>query len=257
MQLENELGEKTCNEIRCTFVPSGLSVRFMSPVSRRLILAFVLLIHPVLRVRCAESEHNFAKWEKEIAAFEQMDKTNPPPKGGVVFIGSSTVRLWKSLPQDFPGHNVINRGFGGSEIMDATHFADRVVFPYEPRAVFLRAGGNDIHGGKPAQEVFENYKKFVATVRAGLPKAEIVFISQSPAISRWSEAEENKTLNQLVEEYVKGKPGLKYIETYDIVFGADGRPRPELFIEDQLHFNAAGYKLLAERVRPFFRIQFP
>jgi len=251
MQLENELGKKTCNEIHCTFVPSGLSVRFVSPVSPRFLLTFLLLQSLGLPVICAESEHNFAKWEKEIATYEQMDKTNPPPKGGLVFIGSSTVRLWKSPSQDFPGHNVINRGFGGSEIMDATHFANRVIFPYEPRAVFLRAGGNDIHAGKPAQEVFENYKKFVSTVRAGLPKAEIVFISQSPAISRWSEAEENKALNQLVEGYVEGEPGLKYIETYDIVFGADGRPRPELFIADKLHFNEAGYKLLAERVRPF------
>jgi lysophospholipase L1-like esterase len=159
--------------------------------------------------------------------------------------------LWKSLPQDFPKEHVINRGFGGSEIMDATHFAGRIVFPYEPHVVFLRAGGNDLHAGKSPEEVFNNYKEFVKTLQAQLPKTEVVFISQSPAISRWSEAEANKKLNQLVEEYARGKPGLKYIETYDIVFGADGKPRPELFIEDKLHFNAAGYQLLAARVRAF------
>jgi lysophospholipase L1-like esterase len=201
------------------------------------------------RSSAAETQHNYDKWEKEISAYEQMDKTNPPPKGCLVFIGSSTVRLWKSLPQDFPDRQVVNRGFGGSEIMDATHFADRIVAPYEPKAVFLRAGGNDIHAGKSPEEVFANYKEFVKTMRAKLPGADIVFISQSPAISRWSEAESNKDLNRLVKEYVQGKPGLRYIETYDIVFGADGRPRPELFIQDKLHFNAAGYKLLADRVR--------
>ena len=217
------------------------SMRFFS--TALLLLGFV---HPAF---CAESQHNFARWEKEIAAFEQMDQTNPPPKDGVVFIGSSTIRLWKSLPQDFPNHQVINRGFGGSEIMDATHFADRIIFPYEPRSVFLRAGGNDIHAGKTPAQVFDDFKEFVATVRAKLPKTEIVFISQSPAIARWSEAENNKALNKLAEDYVRGKPGLKYVETYDIVFGPDGKIRPELFIEDKLHFNAAGYKLLAERVR--------
>jgi len=217
--------------------------------SPRILLVIFVFFAFVRSAICAEGEHNFAKWEKEIAAFEQMDRTNPPPKDGVVFIGSSTIRLWKSLPQDFPNHHVINRGFGGSEIMDATHFADRIIFPYEPRSVFLRAGGNDIHAGKTPAQVFDDFKEFVATVRAKLPKTEIVFISQSPAIARWSEAENNKTLNKLAEDYVRGKPGLKYVETYDIVFGPDGQIRPELFIEDKLHFNAAGYKLLAERVR--------
>ena len=251
MQSENESGKRTCNKIHCTNDPSGLSVRSMRPASRRFFLTALVLLRCALPTFCAEKEHNFARWEKEISAYEQIDKTNPPPKGAWLFIGSSTVRLWKSLAQDFPKEQVINRGFGGSEIMDATHFADRIVFPYEPRMVFLRAGGNDIHAGKSAQEVFGNYQEFVKRVRAKMPETEIVFISQSPAISRWSEAEENKALNQLVEEYVKGKAGLRYIETYDIVFGADGKPRPELFIADKLHFNAAGYKLLAERVRGF------
>src|SRR6266481_5731534 len=221
----------------------------MKRFPKRFFSTALLLLSFAWPAFCAESQHNFARWEKEIAAFEQMDQTNAPPKGGVVFIGSSTIRLWKSLPQDFPDHHVINRGFGGSEIMDATHFADRIVFPYEPRSVFLRAGGNDIHAGKTPAQVFDDFKEFVATVRAKLPKTEIVFISQSPAIARWSEAENNKTLNKLAEDYVRGKPGLEYVETYDIVFGLDGKIRPELFIEDKLHFNAAGYKLLAERVR--------
>ena len=73
----------------------------------------------------AETEHNFGKWEKDISAYEEMDRTNAPPKGGLVFIGSSTIKLWKTLAQDFPEHNVINRGFGGSEIVDSTHFAVR------------------------------------------------------------------------------------------------------------------------------------
>ena len=93
-------------------------------------LVAVALAH---RTVCAETNHNFARWEKEIAAYERMDRTNPPPKGGVLFIGSSTIRLWKTLAQDFPDQRVINRGFGGSQIVDATHFAERIIFPYEPK----------------------------------------------------------------------------------------------------------------------------
>jgi lysophospholipase L1-like esterase len=198
---------------------------------------------------CAETNHDFAKWDKEIAAYEQRDRTNPPPRGGLLFIGSSTIRLWKTLAQDFPEHRVINRGFGGSQIVDATHFAERVIFPYAPRMIFLRAGGNDLWAGKSPEQVFADFQEFVKKVHAKLPETDIVFISLSPSIARWKQAEHEKTLNGMVADYLGGKAHLKYLETYPMVLGADGQPRPELFVADQLHFNAEGYKLLADRVR--------
>jgi len=193
-----------------------------------------------------ETNHNFAQWEGEIAAFEQSDLTNPPPKGGIEFIGSSMIRRWKTLAQDFPGQLVFNRGFGGSEIVDSTHFAPRVIFPYAPRVIFFRAGGNDLWAGKSPEQVFADFQKFTATVHAKLPATEIIFISWSPTPSRWKQEE---ALNRLVENFARQTPHLQYIETYDLPLGADGLPRPELFVADQLHFNADGYKLLAERVR--------
>jgi lysophospholipase L1-like esterase len=204
---------------------------------------------------CAETSHNYAVWEKEIAAYERMDRTNPPPKGGVVFTGSSTIRKWTTLEEDLPGQRVINRGFGGSEIADATYFAPRIVFPYEPRMVVLRAGGNDLHNGKSVEAVFADYKEFASKVHAALPAAQIVYLALSPSLARWEQHEKEKALNELVEDYSKGAPYLKYIEDYDIVFGADGKVRPELFVADGLHFNAEGYKLLAERVRTFLATQ--
>jgi len=201
----------------------------------------------------AELSHDFAKWEHEIAAFEQADRTNPPPKGAVLFTGSSTIRLWKSLAHDFPNQAVINRGFGGCEIADCAHFAERIIIPYRPRTVFLRAGGNDIHAGKSAEQVFEDFKDFVTTVQWKLPQTEIVFISLCPSVARWEQADKERALNQKVQQFVSGKPHLKYIETYTMSLGADGKPRPELFVADRLHFNTEGYKLLAEQVRPFVK----
>ncbi|HSY19297.1 MAG TPA: GDSL-type esterase/lipase family protein [Candidatus Acidoferrales bacterium] len=195
--------------------------------------------------------HNFDKWEKEIAAFERKDATNPPPKGGLVFIGSSTIGRWKTLQQDFPDQPVINRGFGGSEITDSTHFAGRVIFPYAPKMVFLRAGGNDLWAGKSVEQVFADYKEFVETVHGKLPDAKIVFISLSPSLSRWTQRDKEKAVNDAVVDYIRGKPFLQYIDTYDVPLGTNGLPRTELFVADKLHFNAEGYKLLAERVRPF------
>jgi lysophospholipase L1-like esterase len=198
----------------------------------------------------AGTNHDFARWETEIAAFEQMDRTNPPPRGGTLFIGSSTIRLWKTLAEDFPKHQVINRGFGGSQIVDSTHFAGRIIFPDAPRKIFLRAGGNDLWAGKTPEQVFTEFQEFVRTVHAKLPETDIVFISLSPSLARWKQAEQEKALNGMVEDFARGKPHLKYLETYSMVLGADGMPRPELFVADQLHFNAEGYRLLADRVRP-------
>jgi lysophospholipase L1-like esterase len=211
----------------------------------RLLGLAVLLLTPALWAQTASS-----RWEKDIAAYEAQDKANPPAKGQIVFIGSSTIRRWNTLAQDFPDHQVLNRGFGGSQIADAAHFADRIVIPYQPRAVFLRAGGNDLNAGKSAEQVFEDFKQFVAKIHAKLPQTEIVYISLSPSIARWRQADKEKALNEMVKGFVAGQPKLKYIETYDMVLGGDGQPRAELFVEDKLHFNAEGYKLLADRLRP-------
>lgn len=199
----------------------------------------------------AQQAHDFARWEKDISAFEQADRTNPPPKHAFLFIGSSTIRLWQTLPQDFPGKPVLNRGFGGSEILDAAHFADRIVIPYKPDRIFLRSGSNDIHAGKTSEEVLADFKLFVETVHARLPNTDIFYIALCPSVARWNQASQEKTLNTLVKRYSQQTPHVKYIESYDLSLGADGRPRPELFRADKLHFNAAGYKLLAERVRPY------
>jgi hypothetical protein len=223
----------------------------MKPI-KLLSLAVSMLVLLSRPAAGTETNHNFAQWEGEIAAFEQSDATNPPPTNGVEFIGSSMIRRWTTLAQDFPGQPVFNRGFGGSEIVDSTHFAPRVIFPYAPRMIVFRAGGNDLWAGKSPQEVFADFQDFVATVHAKLPVTEIVFIAWNPTPSRWKQHEQEKELNRLVEHFAGVTPHLKYIETYDLPLGPDGRPRPELFVADQLHFNAEGYKLLTERVRPIF-----
>jgi len=176
----------------------------MKPIPQ-IALALTVLLSSLHCARCTETNavHNFAKWEKEISAYERMDATNPPAKGCYVFIGSSTIGRWKTLVQDFPGAPVVNRGFGGSEIVDSTHFAPRIVFPYEPKMVFLRAGGNDLWAGKSVDQVFADYKEFVETVHGKLPETKVVFISLSPSLARWTQHEKEKALNVLVTDYIR------------------------------------------------------
>jgi hypothetical protein len=216
-----------------------------------MLLALALLVTPRGDVQGAETNHNFGVWEKEISAYERVDATSPPPKDGIEFIGSSVIARWKTLTRDFPGQPVFDRGFGGSEIVDSTHFANRIIFPYAPAKIFLRAGGNDLWAGKSPAQVFADFQEFAVLVHAKLPATEIYFIGWNPTPLRWRQHEAEKALNTLVADFTRDKPWLKYIETYDLPLDAAGRPRPELFVADRLHFNAAGYQLLAARVGPF------
>ncbi|HYG24801.1 MAG TPA: GDSL-type esterase/lipase family protein [Verrucomicrobiae bacterium] len=219
----------------------------MNRIAHRLVL--LALIVPTL-LQAADTNHNFAVWEPEVRAYEAQDRTSPPPANAVLFVGSSGIRLWKTLAQDFPDTPAINRGVGGCEIVDCTYYADRIIFPYKPKKIVMRCGGNDLANGKSPETVFADFKEFVRLVRQRLPRVEIVFISWNPTIARWNNAAREKKFNNLVKEWAHQIDGVRYVETYDMVLGTDGQPRPELFVADKLHFSAEGYRLLTERVRP-------
>jgi hypothetical protein len=159
---------------------------------------------------------DYSRWEKEVAAYEAADRQSPPPKGGILFTGSSTIRLWKTLAEDFPGHKVINRGLGGTEIVDATHFADRLIFPHEPKQIFLRAGGNDIHAGRVPREVAAHFAEFVRVVHARLSRTEILYIAVSPAPARWGEGDEYGELNRLIRAMALDMPRVGFVDTFDV-----------------------------------------
>jgi hypothetical protein len=156
--------------------------------------------------------HDFARWEKDIAAFEKSDAANPPPKHPVLFIGSSSIVRWKTLAEDFKGTVVLNRAFGGNEIVDSTHFAERMIFPYEPKMIFMRAGGNDIHAGLTPEEVFAEFKDFVAKVRERLPEVPIAYMALSPSIARWDEREKGNQMNAMIAAYIKTEKNLIFVD---------------------------------------------
>lgn len=202
----------------------------------------------------AESEQRpGARWEKEIQQYETADKASPPPTGAVLFIGSSSIRLWKTLAEDFPDHKVINRGFGGSQISDSTLFVDRIVLPYKPRIVVLGAGGNDLKAGKTPEQVAADFADFVKAVHATLPETRIVFLSINPTPARWDQAELQKRTNQLIRDTVSGNPLLKYVDQWEPLLDKEGQPRPDLHVADRLHPNAEGYKIRTQLIAPALR----
>jgi lysophospholipase L1-like esterase len=191
------------------------------------------------------------RWEKQIAAFESEDAERPPEKGGIVFVGSSSIRLWKTLLTDFPEHHVLNRGFGGSQLCDLAHFADRLVLAYAPRFVVVYSGGNDINAGKTAEQVFESFRELVSKIRQRQPQTPIAYISIAGNPKRWAQVAEVIRANALIEIFTKQNEHLLYIDVFHPMLGADGLPRPDIFSPDRLHMNAAGYELWKRTVSPF------
>lgn len=186
-----------------------------------------------------------ARWHNELAAFARADQERLPPPGGVVFVGSSTVRMWTRLAQDFarvPG-GVVNRGFGGSTLADCSLFARELVVRYKPRQVMVYAGDNDLAEGRTPLQVLDSFARFANTVRAELPDARISFISVKPSPSREQLMPQIRETNHVISAYLNLLPNSEFIDIYTPMLGADGRPRMELFRGDRLHMTDEGYRL--------------
>lgn len=192
----------------------------------------------------------FDTWEPEIRRFERADSVAAPAQGAVVFTGSSSIRMWETLTADFSGMTVINRGFGGSEIVDATHFAERVVLKYRPKTVVLYAGDNDLNNGRTPAEVAGAFEAFVARIRRDLPRARIVYIAIKPSPSRWTLVERIRAANATIRAFCATQRDVLFVDVFGPMLTPAGRPRPELFLPDSLHMTRAGYELWTSLVRP-------
>jgi len=189
------------------------------------------------------------KWAKEMAAFEEQDR-NDPAIGGVVFVGSSSILLW-DLKKSFPGVPALNRGFGGSEIPDSVAHVDLLVIRHKPRIVVFYAGDNDIAAGRTPQQVFDDYKAFVAKVHTALPATRIAFIAIKPSILRWALVDKVRDANALVRQYAVADDRLGFVDVDGPMLGWDEKPRKDLFIADGLHMTPKGYEVWTTLVRPF------
>jgi lysophospholipase L1-like esterase len=214
---------------------------------------FALLLALLCPITRAATNSGTSKWEKEIGAFEASDRTNPPPKGAVVFIGSSSIRFWSSLAHDFAPIPVVNRGFGGSQTSDATAFADRIVLPYKPKAVVFYSGDNDLASGKSPETVITDFKAFVGKVRAGQPGIPIVLICVKPSPSRWALKDKVVATNKLLHNFCEQSKDLYYVDVFTPMLGANGKPNPELFRDDKLHMKPKGYEIWTSLLQPILK----
>jgi len=194
-----------------------------------------------------------SRWERSIRAFEAKDREAMPPRKAVLFVGSSSIRGW-DVERWFPERRVINRGFGGSQIVDSIEFADRIITPHEPRVIVLYAGDNDITAGKTPEAVSGDFGAFVAAVRKSLPRARILFVAIKPSIRRWKLAPKMRHANRLIREQIEKHEELRYIDIDTPMIGVDGMPMKDLFVGDGLHLSDKGYRMWSDLVEAELRL---
>lgn len=196
------------------------------------------------------AEVSNAEWAQDMQRFAAQDQARFPPRDAVLFVGSSSIRLWDTLAQDFPGVAVINRGFGGSEVRDSTWYADRIVYPYHPATVVLYAGDNDLANGRTPEQVGQDTASFIDRVQQRLPKTRIVIISTKPSPSRANLLDAQRQANALVQA-AAARRGAVFVDVFTPMLDAQGQPREALFIQDRLHMNAAGYAIWKQLLAPY------
>lgn len=186
----------------------------------------------------------YARWQASMDAFAAADKAAQPQAQGVLFVGSSTIRLWSDLRQDFRQLPVvINRGFGGSTMADCTYFVKSLVLQYQPRHVMVYAGDNDLAEGRTPEQVLESFQSFAKAVRTALPDTRISYISIKPSPLRAGLLPKTREANALLAQYVRTLPNADYIDIFTPMLTAEGAPRSDLYGPDRLHMNDAGYAL--------------
>jgi lysophospholipase L1-like esterase len=209
----------------------------------------LLLLSGAITIRAEPLPRDPQRFATEIVRYEEADTAQRPRPGQILFLGSSTIRLWTTLQDDFAGFGVINRGFGGARVAEVTLNLQRIAFPYAPRQIVFFAGGNDIADGHFPEQVLADFQQFVERTRRALPDVPISYIGIYHNPHRWHLRDKFRETNSLIANYCRQVPGLEFIETHPSFLNADGHPSPTLFAEDKLHLNAAGYKVLTALLR--------
>lgn len=226
----------------------------MRPLPRPLRLAALVLalLAPALAQEPAGTPDraNPERWAPDIERFAALDRERPPQPGGVVFTGSSSIRLWTTLATDFPGLDAVNRGFGGSHLAHVVRFVDRLVLVHQPRLVVVYAGENDLQDGASAEDILASFRALADRIHAARADTRLVFLAIKESPSRPGIREKVLAANRLVAAECARRPGCVFVDVATPMLDAEGRTRPELFREDRLHLNAAGYAIWTRVLAP-------
>lgn len=215
-------------------------------------IVFILAYFAVCNLLVGQNDIE-AKWGKSIAKYEQNDSVLMPEPEGILLLGSSSFTIWKDVRDYFPGKNIINRGFGGSQMSDVLHFKEKLILPYQPKQIVVYVGENDIAVGEAPEAVSEEGKQLVNWAKEQFPEVDFVFLSAKPSPIRWELRDKMKDLNALLSEYAAENEGVEYVNIWEPMLGENGKPKSEIFLKDSLHMNANGYKIWQKELQPYLQ----
>ena len=188
-------------------------------------------------------------WE-DVQVIKQFDNIYNPPKNPILFIGSSSIRLWDNLERTFAKYDALNRGIGGAEVNHIINYADDIIFPYNPREIIMYIGENDlVVKGTTADSVLIRTKRLLQIIRSKLPNIPIVYFSIKPSPSRANYLDMAREANALIKNYISTQKNITYIDIFNPMLNKEGKPRPELFIDDMLHMNNKGYRIWRKKIK--------
>lgn len=210
----------------------------------------LFLLVAVLGTSFCVSAQPFAN---EIADFRKKDAASFPPKNGILFVGSSSFRLWENLEDYFPGKPLINRGFGGSTLPDVIRYEEDIIFPYAPKQIVIYCGENDIAASDTvsAKLVCGRFEKLFTDIRQRLPDVPVLFVSIKPSPSRWALRDRMIEANKLIRSYLKKQSKAEFVDVWNAMLDATGEPRKDIFRADSLHMNATGYAIWKKLMEPY------
>jgi lysophospholipase L1-like esterase len=189
----------------------------------------------------------------DIAAFKKQDSISFPTANQILFVGSSSFTNWTDVQSYFPKYKILNRGFGGSSLQDVTRYADKIIYPYQPKQIVIYCGENDIAGDTAVtgKTVFERFKILYNGIRTNLPKVPIAYICMKPSPSRWHLRQQMMDGNKQIETFLKNKKrNGKFINIWNRMLDKTGKPKEEIFLEDKLHMNVKGYAIWQTIIQP-------
>jgi lysophospholipase L1-like esterase len=189
----------------------------------------------------------------DIAAFKKQDSVKFPSKNSILFIGSSSFTMWTDIQNYFPGYPILNRGFGGSSLPDLIRYANDIIFPYHPKQIVIYCGENDIAASDTvtAKMVFDRFITLFSIIRKKLPTVPVVYVSMKPSPSRHHLRKKVIAGNTAIKNYLLRKKKTGFVDVYHKMINADGTPKADLFLEDELHMNKKGYAIWQKAIKPF------
>jgi lysophospholipase L1-like esterase len=216
----------------------------------KLKLVFILFV--LSNVACNQQPKKQLPFWEDIQAFKKQDSVKFPPKNATLFIGSSSFTRWTDVQDYFPGFTIINRGFGSSTLADQINYVNEIVVPYQPKQIVIYCGENDLAfvDTVSAQTVFSRFQILFTDIRSKLHDVPIVYISMKPSPSRWHLRDKMIEANSSIKNYLAGKDKTVFLDLWQKMLNAEGKPNGELFIQDSLHLNAKGYSLWTQELTP-------